>query len=49
MCPTLEKLRSDVALLAGMQRYFWVAYARGGQVFPKNTDFTDSVLVHAYF
>ena len=30
MCPDLEKLRSDVALLAGMQRYFRVACATIG-------------------
>ena len=30
MCPDLEKLRSDVALLAGMQRYFRVACAMIG-------------------
>ena len=28
--PTLEKLRSDIALLAGMQRYFWAACATMG-------------------
>ena len=30
MCPDLEKLRSDVALLAGMQRYFREACATIG-------------------
>ena len=30
MCPNLEKLRSDVALVARMQRYFWVAYVTIG-------------------
>ena len=30
MCPNLEKLRSDVALLAGMQRYFRAACATIG-------------------
>ena len=30
MCPDLEKLRSDVALLAGMQRYFRAACATIG-------------------
>ena len=30
MCPDLEKLHSDVALLAGMQRYFLAACAMTG-------------------
>ena len=30
MCPDLEKLRSDVALLEGMQRYFRAACAMIG-------------------
>ena len=30
MCPNLKKLRSDVALLVGMQRYFWAACSTTG-------------------
>ena len=30
ICPALEKLRSDVPLLVGMQRYFWAVCATMG-------------------
>ena len=32
ICPTLQKLWSNVVLLIGIKRYFWVAYATIGYV-----------------